>query len=236
VGNYFLHSIVLEEGKMKNIRFLKILVPPIFLMIFYKIKKMYTDSDSLFDGDDALFKAYVADACVYGEYGSGCSTSWVFENTQCDIYSVDTSDVWVKNVKKKILYREKFDQIYKRLNIRYVDSGEVGNWGRPQSYMQRDRFSEYTDYLWQQKKKPELVLIDGRFRVCCFLTALKYGMPGTKILFDDYINRPHYHFIEKYVQRESTCGRQALFIVPEDGELNFEELEIDISRFRYVMD
>lgn len=197
---------------------------------------MFSNANVLFDGDHELFKEVVSGISLYAEYGSGLSTCWVYKNATCDIYSVDTSEDWVNHVAKSLLLSEARAHFEERLKIKFVDLGVVGNWGRPLSYMYCDRFADYTNQIWQQQRKPELVLIDGRFRVCCFLTSLKYGLPGTKILFDDYTNRPHYHFIEKYVQRESTCGRQALFIVPDDSDLDLEELEIDISRFRYVME
>ena len=41
--------------------------------------------------------------------------------------------------------------------------------------------------FFENKLVPDLILIDGRFRVCCFLSSLKYGNVGTKILFDDYL-------------------------------------------------
>ena len=33
----------------------------------------------------------------------------------------------------------------------------------------------------------DCVLVDGRFRVCCFLTSLKNAEQGTRIIFDDYV-------------------------------------------------
>ena len=83
---------------------------------------------------------------------------------------------------------------------------------------------------------PKLVLVDGRFRVCCFLTNLKFAEEGTKILFDDYTNRPHYHFVEKYVSRFKECGRQCMFVVPSKADIDMVELEKDIVSFRNVMD
>ena len=59
---------------------------------------------------------------------------------------------------------------------------------------------------------------------------------GTKIIFDDYINRPSYHIIENYVKREEIFGRQCLFLVPKKDKLDIEKLKIDIKNFRYVMD
>ena len=68
-----------------------------------------------------------------------------------------------------------------RLIINYIDLGKVGGWGRPINYDKINNFAKYTDFIWKQSEKPKLVLIDGRFRVCCFLTSLKYADAVTKL-------------------------------------------------------
>jgi len=68
-----------------------------------------------------------------------------------------------------------------------------------------------------------------------FLTSLKFAEEGTHIIFDDYMNRPEYHIVEKYVERVEYCGRQCLFIVPSQQEIDLDMLEKDINNFRYVM-
>jgi hypothetical protein len=80
------------------------------------------------------------------------------------------------------------------------------------------------------------VVIDGRFRVCCFLTSLKFADEGPHIILDDYMRRPEYHIVEKYLERVEHCGRQCLTIVPSPQEIDFDSLENDINHFRYVMD
>lgn len=211
-------------------KLLKSVVPPIFLIIYhYFVNKKLTQND-LFDGDDVLFKNQIKDIKIYGEYGCGKSTNWVLNNTSSKILSVDTSSEWIEFVEKK---NQKYID---RLKIFYINLGAVGDWGRPINYDKCNNFVRYTDQIWQQNDKPDLVLIDGRFRVCCFLTSLKYADEGTKIIFDDYILRPHYHFIEKYVNRIESSGRQCLFIVPKKNQINFNELNNDINYFRYVMD
>ena len=208
----------------------KLLVPPLILGIAKKIYSISYINDKLFDGDDGLFKRIVKDATCYGEYGCGQSTRWIIRNTNTPIISVDSSAEWVKFVSST----EKFDEQIVNLHHEFV--GEIGEWGRPINYKYRDYFKKYVEYLWFQEKKPDTVLVDGRFRVCCFLTSLKYANEGTRILFDDYVNRPHYHFVEKYVNRIEVCGRQALFIVPSDSDINYTELENDINSFRLVME
>ena len=211
--------------------FFKILnarVPQILIITIRKFR--FNSPNKLFNGDDTLFKDEIKKVDVYGEYGCGKSTKWVLNNTAIDVIAVDTSSEWVGAVKKDNQRNNE------RLNIHYSNLGDVGGWGYPLSYEKKERFSDYTDYIWRQKNNPQLVLVDGRFRVCCFLTSLKYAEEGTKIIFDDYINRPHYHYIEKYVRRKKQCGRQCLFIVPPKSSLDIDELNRDIELFRLVME
>lgn len=204
-------------------------MPPVFLIAYRNLFGV-DNPNILFDGDDSLFKDEVINAGVYGEYGCGKSTKWVLNNTSHKIISVDTSKEWVEIVQANN------QTSGNRLNIHYSNLGEVGDWGRPLSYERQDCFSEYTDYIWIQKEKPSVVLVDGRFRVCCFLTSLKLSEEGTRIIFDDYINRPHYHFVEKYIPRVRECGRQCLFVVPPKSNIDMDELNKDIEAFRNVMD
>lgn len=210
-------------------KILKAFVPPIIVVAIRKMRG-FENPNVLFDGDDDLFKDAITDANVYGEYGCGKSTKWVLNNTSAQVIAVDTSDAWVKVVQND---NQKNNE---RLNIHHSNLGEIGDWGRPTSFVKQDNFSDYTDFVWSQKEKPSVVLVDGRFRVCCFLTSLKFAEEGTKILFDDYTNRPYYHFVEKYLPRIRECGRQCLFVVPSKSEIDMDELNKDIAAFRNVMD
>jgi len=210
------------------LKILKEFIPPIFSRLYLNFFSII--NNSLFDGNDLLFKKLIKDVEIYGEYGCGESTKWILKYSSSRIISIDTSKDWVKKVKK-------WSYKYKtRLTINHADLGEVGKWGRPIGYSKSSNFKIYTDYIWMQPEKPNIVLIDGRFRVCCFLTSLKFAQAGTKIIFDDYVNRNHYHFIEKYVSRIKECGRQCLFIVPNKEAIDMDSLNIDIESFRFVMD
>ena len=218
-------------------RVLRLLLPPILLKLFrfiVDISSGKTGGNHLFDGDDAMFKREIKLASlIYGEYGAGASTRWVLENSDAQILAVDTSEYWVETT------RQACSKYGDRAKIQFINLGEIGLWGRPKSYSHLSRFKDYTDTIWrvdQGQDSPGLVLIDGRFRVCCFLTSLKYAKSGAKIIFDDYGDRPYYHYIEKYVRPSEWCGRQALFIVPEKDHIDFQQLEDDIKLFRCVME
>ena len=184
----------------------------------------------LFDGDDSLFKDVLKTSKNFGEYGCGSSTEWVLNNTNANILSVDSSKEWIDKISSK-------NAVYKkRLKLQHIDLGEVENWGRPVGYEKSYNFINYFNWIWKQNILPDTVLIDGRFRVSCFLTSIKYANENTKIIFDDYNDRPYYHIVEKFIKKEQTCGRQALFIIKNKNEINFDLLDIEINNFRYVMD
>ena len=91
----------------------------------------------LFDGDDSLFKDVLKTSKIFGEYGCGSSTEWVLKNTNADIVSVDSSKVWVDKISSgNAVYK-------KRLKLKYIDLGEVENWGRPVGYEKSYNFFIY---------------------------------------------------------------------------------------------
>lgn len=183
----------------------------------------------LFDGDDLLFKELGRKCKVYYEYGCGKSTEWMIRSTQAHVFAVDTSFEWISKVRR---YAGEFAP--DRLNLLHIDVGRLGAWGRPLDYSKRSHFRSYINHFWARAISPDLVLIDGRFRVSCFLMSVRNAERGTKILFDDYVNRPHYHLVEEFVPLVEVCGRQALFEVSKN--FNHDSLDNLIDSFAFVMD
>ena len=181
----------------------------------------------LFDGDDQLFKSIVKTAKVYAEYGVGKSSIWVLQNTTAKILAVDTSEHWINHVRTEANAADRFD-------VDWVNLGEIGWAGRPNNFERRNQFKDYIQSVWSRGAEPDLVLIDGRFRVACFLYSLAKANPGCTILFDDYTNRPNYHLVEEFLQPTGFCGRQGHFKVPE--VLDREAILAEADRFTYVMD
>lgn len=210
--------------------FIKPLTPPLLLEGLKKLrepKRKEPPKDALFAGEDELFVRVMSTAKSYAEYGCGASTIWVARNTNAQIYGVDSSREWIDFVRQNIGNREAV--------LRWVDCGTLGKWGTPLTYEKRHNFSVYFNCVWLDRVNPDTILIDGRFRVSCFLSALKHAAEGTRIIFDDYVNRPHYHIIEEVVPRTETYGRQCLFTVPSKNTLDSALLEKLIDKFEYVM-
>jgi len=134
----------------------------------------------------------------------------VAHHSNARILAVDSSLAWIAKVREATA-----DQAERRITIEAIDLGELGDWGYPSTY--HHRFRNYVHSPLQHSPvKPDLVLIDGRFRVACFLHSLLTAEAGTPILFDDYTNRPYYHLVEEFCPIEQTEGRQALFRLPEE--------------------
>ena len=82
---------------------------------------------------------------------------------------------------------------------------------------------------------PNIVLIDGRYRVACFLnillkTANKYKV---LILIDDYKEREEYKIVEKYLKLKKYHGTMAVFqynLKFLDNSL-LNEIKIDLNHY-----
>ena len=97
----------------------------------------------------------------------------------------------------------------------HCDFGQVGPWGFPAGVDRFRGFHQYACAPWDAAQTgghtPDLVLVDGRFRVACFLYSLVCARPGTVILFDDYADRPQYHVVEEFCLPIARAGRLARF-------------------------
>ena len=215
-------------SKIKKI--VRLFIPEIILIIRRKLLNKSKVSEELFAGYSQLFKNNLSPQSIYGEYGCGQSTFYVLENFDIPVYSVDSSKKWVNKIK--------INNKNNNLNINYVNIGNVGedSWGRPDDYSMRDNFIKYADDIWSHQLKPNVILIDGRLRVLCFLVSLKKCDPGTKIIFDDYVTRKHYHIVEELIKPVSNDGSQCLFEVDDKKKLDMNKLDLLINKFNYILD
>ena len=180
---------------------------------------------SLFDGENELFKKYLDKSKVYGEYGVGVSTVFANRYKNKDTFAVDSDKNWIQTVKKNSLNRE-------NLEITHIDLGTLKTWGTPEGYEYRHNFKKYLNTIWDQSLKPDLVLVDGRFQVACFLTSLLNANKDSIIIFDDYILRPEYHIVEIFEKPIENDNRQAVFKVT--GNYDSKKLKLFIEKFEFV--
>lgn len=167
-----------------------------------------------FDSPESItwFLEQLAGAKRYLEYGSGAST-YQAAKLGVDFIAVDTDPYWLDSVRAKVHAAGlgRTGQVFRHANI-----GWTGLWGNP-----RGRVTEGRRELFRRASDPppecfdgllpDLVLIDGRFRVASAFKALNMlrEQTGWTLVVDDYADRPQYQGIGEYAQVE-LVGRMAV--------------------------
>ena len=124
------------------------------------------------------------------EYGSGGSTFFFLKQVK-NVLSVENNKDFFEYMKSiKTLEN-------KKLIYNYVDIGETEEWGFPKNKAKIENWPKYYNNPWLEhiKFKPNLVFIDGRFRVMCALKTVQHVDKSTKIIIHDFTDRDHYQDI-----------------------------------------
>jgi hypothetical protein len=174
------------------------------------------DNPSMPEAGAARLEVLLRDARCYLEYGAGGSTVRACDVGVPIVISVESDRDWLISVERKLAGRQSASQLIPL----HIDLGPVKDWGFPVADTHWKNYSNYPLRAWEEciKRglKPDLVLIDGRFRVACFMATLLFAEPGCRILFDDYGDRPECATVERFVQPSAMVGRVAEFVVPGD--------------------
>ncbi|MFP4274879.1 MAG: hypothetical protein ACLFRU_07610 [Paracoccaceae bacterium] len=155
----------------------------------------------------ALRAAYGA-AGVILEYGSGGSTVMAAELGR-RVTAVESDEVWAGMMRAWFAA----NPVPGEARILWADIGPTREWGHPVDDSGWRGFARYPLKVWERgdMPHPDVVLVDGRFRVGCALaTAFRATRPVT-LYFDDYAPRAQYHVVEDFLGRPEMIGRMARF-------------------------
>ena len=156
----------------------------------------------------ALLRAASA-ADVILEYGVGGSTVMAVEMAGKTITSLETDQLWVDALNGW------FEQnpCKSSPDIVWANIGPTKAWGRPANDEHWNEYAKYPLEIWSLNEipRPDVVLVDGRFRAGCVLATAFNCTQKTRVLVDDYMRRPSYHRVEKYVGAPRLVGRMAEF-------------------------
>jgi hypothetical protein len=133
----------------------------------------------------ALLRDAAAGSDLILEFGCGGSTTDFLTRTHADVVSVESDPVWAEVVIAAIapIHRT-------RLDLRYVDIGPVRKFGRPADRSRCDDWPAYWRDVWGSLgDDPDLVFVDGRFRVACALNAALRA--DTVIVMHDFHRREY---------------------------------------------
>jgi len=161
------------------------------------------------DAEAAVIRAAYAQAGTILEFGSGGSTVVAAEAGK-RVTSVESDKDWAQMMRDWFAAHPPLGQV----EIIWSDIGPTKEWGHPVDDSGWKGFARYPLAVWDMPgfTHPDVVLVDGRFRLGCALgAAFRITRPVT-LFFDDYANRPRYHLIEEYLGAPvAIMGRMARF-------------------------
>lgn len=154
----------------------------------------------------------------YLEFGSGGST-FLAAKLGKSFTTVESDRFFLKAVERKIeAAGQPIDRSKQRLL--HVDIGLTEAWGKPlflkPTPSRLGKWKRYFTAPWEDGAKtcsPDLILVDGRFRVACALSTALHLADRSEwtLLFDDYVGRDHYQPVEQFLERVDLIGRMAVF-------------------------
>lgn len=138
-----------------------------------------------------FFKKNVDNAGSIVEFGAGGSTSY-FLSKEKSLCSVESDKSFYDFLMTFPLIRKKIED--KSLQFLYVDIGDTGELGKPKDDSQKDNWSDYYLNVWEieSSRNPDIVFVDGRFRVMCALSAIPFLKKETKVIIHDFARRENY--------------------------------------------
>ena len=162
----------------------------------------------------------------YLEYGCGGST--VVAAREGKVFkTVDSDPYFLEAVKRKV---SSLGQEVNLSNITFIhaDIGLTQGWGTPVFHGRGEkRLQQWRSYPlspWNSGDNfsPDLVLVDGRFRVACALASIRalQGKRDWELLVDDYEERYFYKEIEKFGVLSGMAGRMAIFKPRDDVNIS----------------
>lgn len=153
--------------------------------------------------------SYLIKARCYVEFGSGGSTlAAIRAPSVISAWSVESDADWASHIRKhpEITAAEETA----RLTLRCIDIGPVTTPGYPTDWASAPKWSNYYTSIWKDAKDPELVLIDGRFRVACALSAFRHCSSDVHILIHDFWDRPQYHAVLEFAHTVASAERMVV--------------------------
>lgn len=155
-----------------------------------------------------LRAAYSAAQTVL-EYGSGGSTVIAAELGK-RVFAVESDQNWAQMMRDWLAAHPAQGQV----DVIWADIGPTKDWGHPADDRKWKSFARYPLEIWDYPgfTHPDVVFVDGRFRMGCALaTAFRISRP-VPLYYDDYTNRQRHHRIESFLGAPAAItGRMARF-------------------------
>ena len=141
-----------------------------------------------------VLRAFYFKSSTILEYGAGGSTAMASDMPGKTITAVENDPGFVDLMALRLAGKPS------EARLRFEDLGPCGKWGKPLRPPSEAKVRRYAGAVWEDPATPhpEVILIDGRCRVACFLASLAKITDSVTVLFDDWVGRPHYHWVAEH--------------------------------------
>jgi hypothetical protein len=181
------------------------------------------------DDERQLFAAFLLRANSYVEFGAGGSTFFASSLMSGSITTVDSSRDWLNKVADACTqYPERPQPV-----LVHIDIGPTGDWGWPIDQSRRDYWPQYATAVWSVAgaDAADLYLIDGRFRVSCFVETLLRCRADAVILIHDFAERVGYHAVRDLAREIAVASSLSAFVPKPNLDLERTQEILKVSRY-----
>jgi len=160
------------------------------------------------DTEIALFASVLRCADTYVEFGAGGSSVLAASLVRRSVVCIDSSQAWLDKVSSACVG----DDGVRPVTL-LADIGPVRALGYPDGLGHRNLWPNYHTGIWERHAlaDAEVYLIDGRFRVACFLQTVLRCAGQALILFHDFTSRRQYHIVRAFAREVARTDELSLF-------------------------
>jgi hypothetical protein len=156
------------------------------------------------------------------EFGSGGSTLLLAEIAE-KLISVESDKKYASQVNKRL----KNLNYHSKASVIYANIGPTKSFGQPFLFLRpifKRRYKNYVKIFSNLESyfRPDIVFVDGRFRVWCSIRACQSAKNDFLLIIDDYFDRPEYHVVEKILGSAKVFSENTAFFEVRPNSLNWD--------------
>lgn len=170
------------------------------------------------------FKEYLRESTNVFEFGCGGSTVLIshLKNIKT-LHSVDSDLNWINKVK---------EEVKENVVFHFVNIGELTAWGHPKDESQKSKWPKYSNVLKDLPDYfPDLVFVDGRFRVACALKSIEKMKKESYLIVHDYHPSRNYSVIEKWFNKIDSVDTLRVFKKKEN--IDTQEVQKILKQYEH---
>lgn len=165
----------------------------------------------------------------YLEFGAGGSTCLAARMVADSVIAVDSSQDWLDSVAAICA-----DASYPRKPVLvHADIGPLKAWGWPRDERQRAQWPSYHEAIWSHPAVTDIdtYMIDGRFRVACFMQVALRCRADALVIMHDFADRPNYADVHRVAREVARAGNLSAFVRRRDFDPGLASAILEERRF-----